>query len=349
MLPLLRPEPILRPKARPVHGEVPPAKAAEALRQGQTLQVTDHFRTGLAILEALAEVLPPAPPAAPYAVRRDAWRAYRDASQRLLVAIVDQRVDVGGAGPLPFGAELYSDQRDFFLPLTQVQELHGAWIRYEKGVHLAVLGRKLHPFHGTYVPSRTSHLELFATWLSGWKGGREQAVDVGTGCGVLALMLAKAGFAHVRATDANPNAVESLARDLRRVPVASRVTLDHCDLLGNPPKGWADLIVFNPPWIQGEPIGPVKRALEYEDPALFERFFAQAATALRSQGRVVMLWSTIGQLVRPDIPNPLEVELAREEPRFKLESKLTRRVKSAKGQRKTKEKVEVWELSLASP
>ena len=38
------------------------------------------------------------------------------------------------------------------------------------------------------------------------------ALDVGTGAGVLALMLARAGFEHVEAVDINPNACESVRR-----------------------------------------------------------------------------------------------------------------------------------------
>jgi methylase of polypeptide subunit release factors len=129
-----------------------------------------------------------------------------------------------------------------------VQELFGAWNRYREGVPLAVLGHRLFPFYGTYVPTRVSHLELFGTWLHQHKGSRSRAIDVGTGCGVLALMLCRAGVQRVLATDINPNAVESVSRELGRLAPRPPIDLFCGDLLGPDPTP-ADLIVFNPPWI----------------------------------------------------------------------------------------------------
>lgn len=347
---LHRPAPLpaaLADELRPVDGSGDPAFCAAALIEGQRLVVSDHFHTGVAILAALDRMLPPPPPEAPYAARRAAFVAHRAAALRLLLPVRDHKIDVLGVGPLPFAAALYPELRDFFLPFPQVQELHGSAQIYEEGVHLAVLGRRLRPFYGVYLPTRTEHLELFATWLGKAAVARGRAVDVGTGSGVLALMLAKAGFAELRATDQNPNAIEGLRRELARGPVQAQVSLARGDLLAGTAPGWADLVVFNPPWIPGEPTSAVDRALEYNDPGLFERFFAQAAAALAPGGRVAIVWSTIGQLLRPELPHPLEAELARPGARLRLVDKLSRRVPPGPSRRRTRERVEVWELALA--
>ena len=344
---LHRPSPLQRAEVQPVDRDGDPAFCAAALINGVELVVADHFHTGVAILEALDRLLPAPPPEAPYAARRAAFVAHRAASLRLLLPVRDHRIAVLGVGPLPFAAALYPELRDFYLPFPQVQELHGSAQIYEEGVHLAVLGRRLRPFYGVYLPTRTEHLELFGTWLGRYAGERRRAVDVGTGSGVLCLMMARAGFGELRATDQNPNAVESLRRELSRAPVTARVELARGDLLAGTDAGWADLVVFNPPWIPGEPTSAVDRALEYADPELFERFFAQAAVALAPEGRVAIVWSTIGQLLRPEAPHPLEVELARPAPRFRLVEKLARRVPPGPGRRRTRERVEVWELQRA--
>ena len=344
---LYRPEPVLRSTAGKVDATTPAAQAAAALQAGETLQVVDAYSTGAEILAALATKMPGLPPDAPYADRRRAQRAHRAAALRLLAPIRAHRVSLSGARPIGFLGELYPELDVFYLPFIVVQELHGAWGRYREGTQLAVLGFKVHPYFGTYVPTRTSHLELFGTWLSQYQGPRGRAVDVGTGCGVLALMLAKAGVPQVRATDSNPNAVESLRRDLERLERFGGITPVVGDLLaGDETK--SDLIVFNPPWTHGEVVEPFDGALYFDDD-LFERFFEQAIGCLTPDGRIVLLFSTVMQLVQPDVPHPILAEL--DWGRLRLVQKLHRKVKpgrDAQGRRRrTREKVEVWELALS--
>ena len=81
----------------------------------------------------------------------------------------------------------------------------------------------------------------------------------------------------------------------------------------------------------------------FED-GLFERFFDQAAERLSPSGRIVLLFSNILRLVQRDHPHPIDAELARG--RFTLVQKLRRKVKPEPG-RRTREKVEVWELARA--
>jgi SAM-dependent methyltransferase len=343
--PLHRPEPVLRHLGQSVDREIAPVASATRLRDGETLLVTDHYATGVAILDKLRWILPKPSNSAPFNERQAFRRAYREASLRLLAPVKQHRVALLDAGRSGFIKELYPDIPSFSLPFVQVQELYGAWETYIDGVHLAVLGHKLHPFYGTYVPTRTSHLELFATWLQAYDGPRVQAIDVGTGCGVLALMLCRGGFEHVLATDINPNAVESTKRELARLPVAPPIALLQGDLFANE-RTLADVIVFNPPWIPGDADGLVDSALYYED-GLFERFFEQAIERLKPTGRIVLLFSTIMTLLRPDLEHPIEAELKRG--RLQLVNKLKRRVKPTVGPdgkpRKTRERVEVWELS----
>ena len=344
-LSLHRPEPLLRHHARPVDASTPPRVGAERLRAGDSLLVTDRYTTGEQILAQLDFLMPPPPPGASYQVRHNHWRTHRDTSLRLLAPVRMNRLDLQDARPIGLLDELYPDCPTFVLPFVQIQELHGAWNRYVEGVHLAVLGHKLHPYYGTYVPTRVTHLELFGTWLSQYPGPRNRAIDVGTGCGVLALMLARAGFGRVLATDISPNALESVARDLRRLNPPPPVDLMCADLLEEV-KSPVDLIVFNPPWMRGEIEGHLDEALFFQDPDLFRRFFEQSAARLNPQGRVVVLFSNIMELVQPAEPHPILRELERGQ--LRLIQKLHRRVKPTPGPngelRKTRERVEVWEL-----
>jgi precorrin-6B methylase 2 len=342
---LHRPEPIFTHSARPVDQATPPAWAAARLREGEPLLVTDRYSTGAEILAVLAAALGEPDPDASFEERRAHKLAARATALGLLAPIEKHRLALSGGRPNGLFAELYPGRPRFFLPFAQVQELHGAWERYQNGVAVPVLGQRLHPYYGVYAPTRTEHLELFATWLSAWSGPRRRAVDVGTGCGVLALLLCRAGFGSVLATDINPNAIESVARQCKRLPEPPPIELLHGDLFGAD-RAAADLVVFNPPWQQGKVQGLLDSALIFEE-GLFERFFDQALARLSPAGRIVLVFSTVLQLARPELPHPILAELERG--RLRLVQKLNRRVRpgpTPAGQpRKTREQVEVWELA----
>jgi SAM-dependent methyltransferase len=316
------------------------------LLRGERLTLTDFYGTGERILDQLELLLPAPAQDSPFAERQAHRRALREAAFRLLAPIENHTVALYDARSSGFLPELYPELSHFFLPLPQVQELAGAWARYQEGLFLAVLGHRVHPFYGTYVPTRVLHLELFGTWLSQYKGPRATAIDVGTGCGVLALMLCRAGFKRVLATDSNPNAIVSVARDLTRLSSEPPISLRCVDLIGDPPFQ-TELIVFNPPWIRGPVEGLIDAALYFND-NLFERFFEQASRTLTPDGRVVMVFSNVIELVQPNEPHPIELELTRG--RFRLVQKLHRRVQPSPTdpgpRRRTREKVEIWELAL---
>jgi hypothetical protein len=341
---LHRPTPFLDASAAPIDSATPPRRAAMGLLDGNTLVVSDRYGHGLDILERLHTLLEPPGDTASFEARQDFRRRFREASQRLLAPIHHHRVALAKAPGIGFLGELYPELSSFALPVAELEDLANAWRRYTDGVHLAVLGHKVHPFYGTYAPTRTSHLELFGTWLNQYQGARSQGIDVGTGCGVLALMLCRAGFAQVLATDNNPNAVESVRRELLRRPAPPPVVPLVADLLGEEPTP-ADLIVFNPPWTRGDGAGLLDRALTFEE-GLFERFFDQASARLAPEGRLVLVFSNVMQLVQPDQPHPILTELERG--RFTCLNKLSRRVKPASKdgrRRRTRERVEVWELA----
>jgi len=341
---LHRPTPIPESKARPVDRATPARHAVRLLLDGETLRVEDHYGTGAEILDQLRAATRPAE-AAGFESRQAAEKRYREAASRLLAPIVEHRVALEGGREVGFLAELYPELSRFYLSFDDLQKLHGSWGRYREGIHLAVLGHAVHPFYGTYTPTRVIHLELFATWLSQYEGSRESAIDVGTGCGVLALMLCRAGFSHVRATDINPNAIESVRRDLARLPSPPPITLEQADLLGEDPTP-AALIVFNPPWTRGDGDSPLERSLTFQD-GFFERFFDQAIDHLAPDGRIVLVFSNLIELVQPQVAHPIEAELARG--RLTLVQKLRRKVPptptSTGRRRRTKERVEIWELA----
>ena len=285
------------------------------------------WRGGLDTLARLREAMDPPGVQAPRPQRRAFKARFEAAAARLVAPVAEGRV------ALPDGPRIGFLDTPGLRSMLELQRMERAWGVHVKGAHLPVLGATLHPWWGTYVPRRTEHLELFATWLKEHPGpGR--AIDVGTGCGVLAFLLAKAGY-RTLATDINEGAVRSVRDDAERLDL--RVTPRKADLLGGCSP--VDLVVFNPPWTPGEVVDALDAAHSYPDD-LFPRFFEQAAAALKPEGRVVLIFSNLLRLVLPDAPHPIEVELQGD--RFTLVDKRQRRVKGP-----TKEKVEVWELAAS--
>ena len=170
------------------------------------------------------------------------------------------------------------------------------------------------------------------------------ATDVGTGTGILALLLQRAGFQHITASDLNPNAIESVTREIERHSKPSNITMVTQDLLGQTASQF-ELIVFNPPWMKGEVQSLIDQGMYYTGD-LFERFFDQCERDLNPGGRIVLVYSNIQSLVQPDIPHPIMAEL--DKGRFTLLQKMKRRLKPQKGHKRTRERCEIWELTHSS-
>ena len=339
--PLKRPLPISLTSIVDIPKDLSPLDIAIRLRDGEVLRIVEHYGKGVNILSALQKLLRPPVPTSGYQARLAFQQRFRFVAKRLVVSVNKQQIQLPGFGAIGFFQELYPERDSFLLPFIDVQELYGAWKKYKEGVYFPVLGYHIFPYFGTYAPTRVSHLELFATWLHAYKGAKNYAIDVGTGCGILAFMLSKQRFNKVTATDNNPNSIHSVKNELQR-PEKSAYPIDAvcCDLLEETTDN-PDLIVFNPPWMKGDPDSLIDGALYFKQ-GLFSRFFTQAYRRLSPTGRLVILFSNIIQLVQPKVPHPIVNELKKG--RFSLMQKMQRKVKPSGKNQRTKEKVELWIL-----
>ena len=324
-----------------------PSAVAVALVQNEYFLVTDFFSTGLTILAALRHSLGGDKPRNSYSAERAYRTAFQDASQRLLAPVRNNRLNLRKAPEIGWLKELYPDTSQFVLPFPQVQGLNSAWQWFQKGATMPVLRRRLHPFYGTYFPSRFEHLRLFADWLKEYRGKKDFAIDVGTGCGVLAFQLSEVGWPRVLATDINPNAVESVRRELARAPGQTEIQTQEADLLGTGGEP-ADLIVFNPPWLPGDTRNSLDLAMYYPED-LFDRFFKAAIERLAPEGRVVLIFSNLQEAAGLGAEHPVQREL-NTGGRFKLVRRVEGKVGPASATTKRRkrspwrERVELWEL-----
>ncbi len=202
---------------------------------------------------------------------REAWH---DMQSALWMGVREGRPVMERAPQNPWLRDFYPDKAFFYIRFADFLGMNGARQWFEKGIGFEPIDFRLHPFYGVYFPMRQTHLQLFDEWLSDRPpGGR--ALDIGTGCGILAFILQKHGFAHIHATDINPNAIYSLELELARhgQPSGGQIIPECADLTGSFEAEAGDLLVCNPPWLPAPTRKMMDRATYY-DVGFFDRLFS---------------------------------------------------------------------------
>src|SRR5690606_35049793 len=132
------------------------------------------------------------------------------------------------------------------LPLRELLGMIGAYEWRRKGVPVAALKARVHPYYGVFAPVRDEYVNLVAhTPLpAGLPEGT--AIDVGTGSGVLAAVLARRGVRRVVATDISAVAVACARENIERLGLSDCVTVAQADLFPSKIEQ-VELLVCNPP------------------------------------------------------------------------------------------------------
>ena len=150
---------------------------------------------------------------------------------------------------------------------------------------------------GVFVPTQGSFLvwkHLFEIGI----GKDVRCVDVGCGCGILAVQLALNGAASVRAIDIDRNAVANTLANAFRNGVSDRVTGDTADLFDWEPDRSFDVVVAS---LYQLPVDPFEeptghRPLDYWGRTLLDHFLRLLPKLLAPGGKAyVMQLSIIGQ------------------------------------------------------
>lgn len=179
-----------------------------------------------------------------------------------------------------------------------LRELLGVVGGYEwrrKGVEVPALdGDRIHPYYGVFSPVRGEYVDLVAK--APLPADHSLAYDIGTGTGVLAVLLARRGVPRVVGTEVDGRALRCAAENVERLGVADRVTLTETDLF---PPGQAPLIVCNPPWVPAKPTSAVERAVYDPGSRMVRAFLSGLAPALLPGGE--------GWLVLSDLAEHLEL------------------------------------------
>lgn len=156
--------------------------------------------------------------------------------------------------------------------LRELQGLVGAHEWRRKGLDVAAAGGRVHPHYGVFAPVRNEYVDLVAQApLPAALASTSLALDVGTGTGVLAAVLARRGIARVIATDSDARALACARENIERLGLRSTVEVVDGDLF---PPARAALAVCNPPWVPARPAAPIEQAIFDPESRMLRGFLA---------------------------------------------------------------------------
>lgn len=113
-----------------------------------------------------------------------------------------------------------------------------------------------------------------------------QALDIGTGTGLIALMLAQRSQAQITAIDIDAAAVEQARDNVDRSLWKDRIGVELCDVCTYSPAARFDLIVSNPPYFVNSLKCPdiQRNTARHTDTLDFGRLIGRAAELLLPEG-----------------------------------------------------------------
>ncbi|GGM06632.1 hypothetical protein GCM10010129_58100 [Streptomyces fumigatiscleroticus] len=180
--------------------------------------------------------------------------------------------------------------------LTELLGVIGAHQWRLKGVEIPALNARIHPHYGVFSPVRGEYVDLVAQAPlpvpAGRRTGRRTAFDLGTGTGVLAVVLARRGLDHVVATDISPRALACARDNVRRLHLTGHVDVEGPGLF---PDGRAHLAVCNPPWIPARPTSAVEQGVYDPGSSMLRSFLHGLTDHLEPEGEGWLILSDLAE------------------------------------------------------
>jgi len=155
-------------------------------------------------------------------------------------------------------------------------------------------GLELQVIPDVFCPAYGEGSHLLGMCLQGMQTGR--VLDVGTGSGALAILAAARGM-KVVATDISSAAVQCASLNSLRLGLGDRLEVRQGDLFEPVNKGEKfSLILFNPPFLCGQPAGLLEHAIYDEKHETLKRFLQGLSNHLERSGKALIAFSTAGDM-----------------------------------------------------
>ncbi|MCK9464918.1 MAG: class I SAM-dependent methyltransferase [Thiopseudomonas sp.] len=177
------------------------------------------------------------------------------------------------------------------IALRDLQGALGAAQWQEKGVPITGLNLSIFPHYGVFAPTRHEYVQLLLD--APLPAQHDLAFDIGTGTGLLAIILAQRGVKQVVATDINPRALTCAQENFERLKLAA-VQLQQADFFPTE-QPLANLIVCNPPWLPSKPSSPLEFAVYDANSNMLRGFLQGAGAYLAPQGEIWLILSDLAE------------------------------------------------------
>lgn len=151
----------------------------------------------------------------------------------------------------------------------------------------------IYPHYGVFSPIRGEYLELVcSTPLPQALEAESLAFDIGTGTGVLTVVLAMRGINNIIATDLDERALACAKENIALLNLNSQVEIMKANLF---PVGKAALIVCNPPWVPARPSSTLEHAVYDPDSQMLKGFLDGLKNHLLPNGEGWLILSDLAE------------------------------------------------------
>lgn len=176
------------------------------------------------------------------------------------------------------------------MPFKQLLAIISAHEWRKKKVLVPAIQVRIIPHFGVFSPIRGEYLEL--AMQAKLPPKIHLAFDIGTGTGVLSVLLAKRGFSKVIATDLDPRAIACAQENISALKLEQTIEVVQAHIF---PQGRADLVVCNPPWLPGHPTSSIENAIFDPDSQFLKDFLKQLPLHLEPQGLAWLILSDLAE------------------------------------------------------
>ncbi len=152
---------------------------------------------------------------------------------------------------------------------------------------------RIHPHYGVFSPVRSEYIKLVLTApLPEVIKQNSIAFDIGTGTGVLAVVLALRDVQKIVATDLNDRAIACAQENVSHLGLNTQIEICKTNLF---PEGSAALIVCNPPWLSARPSSSLEHAVYDPESQMLKGFLSGLKDHLLSSGEGWLILSDLAE------------------------------------------------------
>lgn len=152
---------------------------------------------------------------------------------------------------------------------------------------------RIHPHYGVFSPVRSEYIDLvLMAPLPAAIKQSSSAFDIGTGTGVLAIVLALRDIQQIVATDLNDRAIACAKDNVHQLGLDKQIEIRKSNLF---PDGKVALIVCNPPWLPARPSSSLEHAVYDPDSQMLKGFLSGLKEHLLLNGEGWLILSDLAE------------------------------------------------------